>query len=92
VLSIISLVAGIVGLLGFPVVFLPIIGGILGLIIPAGAVVLGFLGRSKEPRAKGMWLTGIITGFVGLAIAVISIIGWAIVIASFPSNGYNYNY
>ena len=91
-MSIISLVAGIVGLLGFPVVFLPIIGGILGLIIPAGAVVLGFLGRSKEPRARGMWLTGIITGFVGLAIAVISIIGWAIIIASFPSNGYRYNY
>jgi hypothetical protein len=84
VLSLISLIAGIVGLVGFFVVFIPIVGGIMQLIIPGAAVVLGFLGKKKEPAAKGMWLTGIILGFVGVGIALISIILWSIAFASFP--------
>jgi hypothetical protein len=86
VLSIISLVAGIIGILGFPVVaFIPIIGGVLGLFIPAAAVVLGFLGRRKEPAAKGFWLTGLITGFVGVLLAIISIVVWGIILANLGS-------
>ncbi len=65
--SLISLIAGIVGVVGFFVVFIPFVGGIMQLIIPAAAVVLGFIGKRKEPAAKGMWLTGIILGFVGIA-------------------------
>ena len=77
VLSIISLVLGILGVVGFFVVFIPIVGSILQLFIPAAAIVLGFLGKTREPWApKGLWLTGIILGFVGLAIAIISLIGW----------------
>lgn len=83
VLSIISLVLGILGVVGFFVVFIPIVGSIMQLFIPAGAVVLGFLGKKKEPWApKGLWLTGMILGFVGLAIAVISLIGWIVLFAS----------
>ena len=82
--SLISLIAGIVGLVGFFVVFIPIVGGIMQLIIPAGAVVLGFIGKSKEPAARGMWLTGIILGFVGIAIALLSIILWSVAFASLP--------
>jgi len=67
------------------VVFIPIVGGIMQLLIPAGAVVLGFIGRKKEPAAKGMWLTGIILGFVGIAIALLSIIFWSIALATIPS-------
>ncbi len=82
VLSIISLVLGIIGVVGFFVVFIPIVGSIMQLFIPAGAVVLGFLGKQREPWApKGLWLTGIILGFVGLAIAIISLIGWIALIA-----------
>jgi hypothetical protein len=89
VLSIISLVAGIVGVLGgFGVVWIPIIGGILQLFIPLAAVILGFLGKKKEPQAKAMWLTGIILGFVGLAMAIISLVAWIIILASIGS--YNY--
>jgi len=77
VLSIISLVLGIIGVVGFFVVFIPIVGSIMQLFIPAAAIVLGFLGKAREPWApKGLWLTGIILGFVGLAIAIISLIGW----------------
>jgi hypothetical protein len=76
VLSIISLIAGIVGILGAWIVVIPIVGSILGLPIPAAAVVLGFLGRKKEPASKGLWLTGIILGFVALVLAVVMLIVW----------------
>jgi hypothetical protein len=83
ILSILSLVAGIIGIVGFFVVFIPIVGSILQLFIPAAAIVLGFLGKRREPWAsKGLWLTGIILGFVGLAIAIISLIGWIVLFAS----------
>jgi hypothetical protein len=66
VLSIISLITGIVGLLGaccFGAGFLPAVAGI----------VLGVLGRQKEPKGKGMAMTGIITGALG---ALLSVIIW----------------
>ncbi|HSP74941.1 MAG TPA: hypothetical protein VLO31_01850, partial [Cryobacterium sp.] len=85
ILSILALVAGIIGLLGVPIVFLPIVGGILGLFIPAAAVVLGFLGKSKEPQARGFWLTGLITGFIGVGLALVSIVIWSVVFASMPT-------
>lgn len=66
VLSIISLISGILGVLtGFFFV---------GIVFSIAGVVLGFLGKSKEPGAKGMWLTGIITGFVGILLFVIVLI------------------
>ena len=49
--------------------------------------MLGFLGRRKEPQARGFWLTGIILGFVSIAIAIIYWIILAIVFASLA----NYN-
>jgi multisubunit Na+/H+ antiporter MnhB subunit len=70
------------------VVFIPIVGGIMQLLIPAAAVVLGFLGRKKEPAAKGMWLTGMILGFVGIAIGLLSIILWSVAFASVPYSSY----
>jgi hypothetical protein len=86
VLSILSLIAGIVGLVGSWIVILPIIGSILDLFIPAAAVVLGFLGRRKEPQARGMWLAGIILGFVALAIAIIALVLWIVAIATANAN------
>ena len=85
ILSILSLVAGVIALLGTPIGFVPIIGGIMGLFIPIAAVVLGFLGRSKEPRARGFWLTGLITGFASLALAILSIVIWILIIAVSPT-------
>lgn len=91
VFSLISLIAGIIGLVGFFVVFIPFVGGIMQLFIPAAAVVLGFIGKKKEPAAKGMWLTGIILGFVGVAIGLLSLLLWAIAFASFGAiDGYTY--
>jgi len=91
VLSIISLVAGIIGIVGAAIVFIPFVGGVLQLFIPAAAVILGFLGKAKEPFApKGLWLTGIILGFVGLGIAVLSLILWGVAFASFDYYDYSY--
>jgi hypothetical protein len=83
ILSILSLVAGIIGILGFAVVFLPFVGSILGLPIPAAAIVLGLIGKKKEPTAsKGLWLTGIILGAVGIVIAIVSFLGWSLLFAT----------
>jgi hypothetical protein len=55
------------------------------LFIPAAAVVLGFLGKNMEPQAKGFWMTGIITGFVGIVLSLVSIVIWSVLFATFQS-------
>ena len=87
-LSLIGMIAGIVGLVGFAIVFLPIVGSILQLFIPGAALVLGILGRKREGApARGFWITAIITGIVGLAIAIIALIGWIALFAVGSANG-----
>jgi len=81
VLSIIALIAGIVGVLGSAAIG-PIIFGI-------GAVVLGFLGRSREPASKGLWLTGIILGFVAIVLAIIFIVVYVVAAATLSDSTYN---
>lgn len=55
----------------------------LGLLASAAAVVLAFMGKSREPNApKWMWLVGMITGFVGVAIGLIYAILFIIGIAA----------
>jgi len=82
ILSILSLVGGIIGII------LNFAFGI-GALFAVAAVVLGFIGRSKEPQAKGFWLTGIILGFVAIAIAIIFWIVWGIILANL-STTYRY--
>jgi hypothetical protein len=82
-LSIISMIVGILGLL------IGLVGG--GLLFSVGGVVLGHLGQRKEPEARGFWLTGLITGYVGILINVVVIIIWIIffvVVASNPTDIY----
>lgn len=63
-----SLTSFILGLIGVVFSFVYGIGFLPGL----AAVILGFLGKKREPQApKWMWLTGIITGFVSIAIGLI---------------------
>lgn len=71
-LSLIAFIAGLVGLL------LSLAGG-FGFLPALAAVILGFMGKKKEPQApKWMWLTGIITGFVGMGISLIWGILWVV--------------
>lgn len=85
VLSLIGMIAGIVG-----VVF-SLFGG-WGFVFSIAAVVLGFIGKSKEGApAKGFWLTAIITGFAGIALSLIWLIvtiGFFVVAASVGTSTY----
>lgn len=93
ILSLLSMIGGILGVVGGLAIFwIPIVGPILQLWFPAAAVVLGFLGKKREPQAKGFWLTGIITGFVGLALFLIGILISIVAIAALSSYEGNYNY
>ncbi len=83
VLSIIALIAGIVGVL------LSLFAFGSGIVPGIAAVVLGFLGRSKEPQARGLWLTGLILGFVAIAVAILVWVVLAIIglsLNSIPTN------
>ncbi|BDI23830.1 DUF4190 domain-containing protein [Herbiconiux sp. L3-i23] len=95
ILSILSMIGGILGVVGgLGVFWIPVAGPILQLWFPAAAVVLGFLGKRKEPQAKGFWLTGIITGFVGLLLFLIGIlitVFFFVTISSYDGS-YNYEY
>ncbi|MGT2425990.1 DUF4190 domain-containing protein [Amnibacterium kyonggiense] len=79
ILSILSLVGGILGILTS---FFWI-----GLLFGAAGAVLGFIGRRREPQAKGLWLAGIITGIVGLVISLIVIVGFFVLIGIAASQG-----
>jgi hypothetical protein len=54
------------------------------LAIPLGiaAIVLAVLGKKKERDAKGFWLTGLITGIVGIALSLLVVIIGAIALAA----------
>ncbi|GAB3607725.1 hypothetical protein GCM10027413_31340 [Conyzicola nivalis] len=83
-LSIISMILGILGLL------IGIVGG--GLLFSVGGVVLGHLGQRKEPAAKGFWLTGLITGYVGILLNVVVIVVWIIFFITVAATGDNFYY
>lgn len=66
-LSITSMVLGIVGLL------FSLFGW--GFLIALGAVITGHIAQKRQPYAKPFWLTGIITGYIGIGISVIWVLG-----------------
>ena len=82
VLSILSLVGGIIGVL------LAFAFG-TGFIFALAGVILGFIARRREPQARGMWLTGIILGFVGIAISLIFIA--LFIVAAIVASSQNYS-
>ncbi|PPF17041.1 hypothetical protein C5B95_15035 [Rathayibacter sp. AY1A7] len=64
-LSLVGMILGIVGLV------ITLFAAGFGFLLSAPAVVLGFLGRRREPAARGFALTAIITGFAGIAVSLI---------------------
>jgi hypothetical protein len=44
----------------------------IGFLPALAAVILGHIGWKKEPEARGFSLAGIITGYVGLAFALLA--------------------
>lgn len=62
-LSITSMILGIAG------VFLSLFGW--GLLPAIAGVVTGHIAQKRQPYAKPFWLTGLITGYVGIGISLI---------------------
>ncbi len=82
-LSIGSMVAGIGGI---------VLGGFI--LASIAAVVMGHMAQKRQPYAKAFWLTGLITGYIGIGIGLIVallVVVWFVAIATIASNGY-YNY
>jgi hypothetical protein len=81
-----SLVSFIIGIVSFVLAWFAGFGLITGIV----AVVLGFMGKKREPQApKWMWIIGIVGGFVAIALGIIvfivSVILPLIFLASFGS-------
>ena len=90
-LSVASMVLGIVGLvMGWFLLGLPSIVG----------VVLGHIGLKREPAGRPFAITGLVTGYIGVGIAVIAtlallaafIVPFLILIGVASSGDYNYDY
>jgi hypothetical protein len=64
VLSILSLVGGIVSIL------LAFFFG-TGLIFGIAGIILGHLGQRRERPARGLWLTGLILSYIGTALSLL---------------------
>ena len=84
-LSITSMITGIVGLLA------SLFGG-WGLLISVAAVVTGHMAVKRQPTAKLFWLTGVITGWAGIGIALIWVIFWVVFIIAIIGASMSYNY
>jgi hypothetical protein len=84
-LAIASMVTGLAGLL------FSLIAVGFGFLASVAAVVTGHMAQKKQPYAKGFWLTGIITGYIGIAISIFFFIVFVVAIAFVASvPGYNY--
>jgi hypothetical protein len=65
-LAIASMVLGIVG------VFFSLGYG-LGLFPSIAAIITGHLAQKRQPHAKGFWIAGLVTGYVGLLLSLIGV-------------------
>jgi hypothetical protein len=77
-LSIISMITGIIGVVSF---------GWFG-IASIAALILGYMGKKREPAAKGFWLTGIITGWVGVALMILVVGGTILLLVLGANSGF----
>jgi hypothetical protein len=73
--GILSLVFGIISIV------LSFIFPIIWILVGIAAVILGFISRKTEPAARGLALAGIITGFLGIACNIASMIVGAMIVA-----------
>lgn len=64
-LAIASMVCGIAG------IFLSV--AFFGLFPAIAAVITGHMAQRRQPAAKPFWLTGLITGYVGIGIAILTL-------------------
>lgn len=73
-----SLAAMITGIAG---AFLSLFG--IGFLPALAGVILGHIALKRQPYAKPFWLTGMITGYVGVGISVLWSLVWAVPLVLF---------
>ncbi|WP_010203770.1 DUF4190 domain-containing protein [Salinibacterium sp. PAMC 21357] len=56
---------------------------LLGFLPGVAAVILGHIAQKKQPYARPFWLTGLITGYISVAIGLLSIIAVIVGVALF---------
>ncbi|MGP9651090.1 hypothetical protein CQ010_15190 [Arthrobacter sp. MYb211] len=83
-LSTASLVLGILSMLGFCIIIL----------VPLAGVITGHLAQRREPSSRGLSLAGLITSWVGLVIAVLlyAFIIWLVVFSVGVIENYEVDY
>jgi hypothetical protein len=54
---------------------------LLGFLSSLAAVITGHIAARKQPWARGMWITGLITGYIGLVVGALIGAFWVIIIA-----------
>jgi hypothetical protein len=59
-------------------------------LVAIAAIITGHLAQRSQPHARGFWLTGLITGYVGLGISLLY--GVFFVISILADSSYNYSY
>ncbi len=60
-----------------------------GFLPAVAAVILGHIAQRRQPYARALWITGLITGYVALGISLITgIVALVFFIAAFSSSGY----
>jgi hypothetical protein len=60
-LALASMITGIAGLF-------------VGTLASIAAIILGHMAKKQQPYARGMWMTGLITGYIGIALTVLAVI------------------
>ena len=68
-LSITAMILGILGIVG------SFMGGFL---LSIGAVIFGHIGLRKEPAGRGMAIAGLVTGYIGVGLGVVFVVGFAL--------------
>lgn len=78
-----AVAALVLGILSIVISGIPVAGWILGLAMGVVAIVLGALGRTRQPDKKGMAVAGMILGIIGVALSVI----WVIACGALAATG-----
>lgn len=70
-----AIASGIVGIVGFVLSWIPLLGIVLGDLLGALAIIMGLIGLIKRGR-KGMAVLGILLGLVTVFLKGVPIIKW----------------
>lgn len=90
-LAITALVLGIVAVVGGMIFgWIPFVGGIITVLCGLAALILGFIAIGKK-QSKGMSITGLILGGVGVLAGIGIIIAWSFIFANVNKEIENYS-